>query len=83
MVNSKINLSIYYASLFCAIWFVITSAFWPYYLNLFISFPIGILSFILHKKASTNSDTSIKYDIVKSLLIVGILIALISFFLFL
>ncbi|NOT75796.1 MAG: hypothetical protein HOP08_12790 [Cyclobacteriaceae bacterium] len=33
-------------SLLCGIWFALTSWFWAYIANVFISFPVGILGFI-------------------------------------
>jgi len=78
----KGKLTLYYSSLFCAIWFVLTSAFWPYYMNLIISFPIGILSFILHKKAMQNKEFATKYDVVIPLLILGVVVSVVALFLF-
>jgi hypothetical protein len=51
-------------------------------MNLIISFPIGILSFILHKKAMQNKEFATKYDVVIPLLILGVVVSVVALFLF-
>ncbi|HVD96590.1 MAG TPA: hypothetical protein VNB90_00205 [Cytophagaceae bacterium] len=68
----------FYASLLFALWFALTSAFWTYFINLFISFPFGILSFYLARKGASVDTNANRYKIIRILLIAGVAVSLIS-----
>ena len=36
----------FYTALVCSIWFLLTSYFWAYYINLVFSFPVGFLALV-------------------------------------
>ncbi len=70
----------YYLSLLFAIWFMLTSFFWAYWLNVFISFPFAILSWYLLRRSKGAKPEG--YKAVVIVLIVGGLSAVISLLLF-
>lgn len=65
---------IFYLTFIFALWFMLTSSFWIYYINLFISFPFGLISFLLWLKFR-KYYTNIKRTSILSMLIIGVLIA--------
>lgn len=75
--TGKINFY-FYASIACAIWFLLTSALWAYLANLFISFPFGLLSFFLLRKGQQLDGNKKRYKIPVGILIAGIVISLVA-----
>jgi len=74
MINKQ-NL-IYYTSLCCAIWFALTCGGWTYFANLVISYPIGLLSFVLYATGKKTDNNQKRYRIIKFLLMGGIIFSL-------
>lgn len=60
---TKTAANIYYIlGLLFAIWFALTAWVWPYYANLFISLPFGLLSLLFYvqgKKVDTKDRKSV------------------------
>ncbi|CAN5875332.1 hypothetical protein BH11BAC7_BH11BAC7_11840 [soil metagenome] len=78
MTTIRPNTNIYfYVALICAIWFLLTSWFWVYYANVFISFPFGLLSLILWYKGKKIGKEK-RFNFVAVLLISGVALSLIS-----
>ncbi len=69
-------------ALILAIWFVLTSWLWVWVLNLFISFPIGLVALILYFVGRRQSPGSRLNKIVLILLIAGFCSSVITIFLF-
>jgi hypothetical protein len=67
----------FYLSLAFAIWFLITSPLWTYAMNVVISFPFGIISFLLWKKSSSIPGEQ-RYRIIPKILIAGVAVSVLS-----
>ncbi|MBL7767078.1 MAG: hypothetical protein JNJ58_13340 [Chitinophagaceae bacterium] len=81
-LTTKSNLY-FYLSLVTAIWFLLTSYVWTYLANLFISFPVGLMSlglWYLGRKTGVKSDR-FKWPV--GIVIAGVITSLISLVLFL
>ena len=66
-----------------SVWFAITSGLWVYYMNLVISFPIGILAFLLWKYSKKKYGSTLLNKIAGIILLIGMTISLISLLLLL
>lgn len=75
--NNKSNL-FFYGSLVCAIWFALTASLWAYLANVFISFPVGVVSLFLCYKEKQIAPDNNRYKITLSILIAGAVVSLIS-----
>ncbi|MCB0506914.1 MAG: hypothetical protein R2739_03990 [Chitinophagales bacterium] len=62
-------------SLIGAIWFAITSYLWMYYANIFISFPVGILAFFCWYKGKKIEGNSLRFKIILSIMLAGVLVS--------
>ena len=71
--NTKTTLSI-----LCGAWFLLTSWLWVYWINLIISFPMGIIGFYLWRAAHQNEPKHKGLKISILLHIFGLAIAIIS-----
>ena len=69
----------FYLSLVCAIWFALTSGLWTYFANVVLSLPFGIISLILWMKGKKTDARKERYRFVPIILIVGLIIAIVSF----
>jgi hypothetical protein len=65
-------------SLVCAIWFLLTGSVWVYFANLVISYPVGLLSFVLWNKCRKAPFYHTLQKAVMYLLLAGSVISLIS-----
>lgn len=68
----------FYPSLFCAIWFLLTSYAWTYFANVFISFPFGILSLYLWNQGRKKDNRKNRYKPVGWILFAGFSVSLIT-----
>jgi len=69
---------IYYALTFVfALWFMLTSFIWVYYINLFLSLPFGVISFLLWLKLQ-KKVTKTKRLLILYMLITGVILAIAS-----
>jgi hypothetical protein len=79
----KRNRIYFYLSLFFAIWFLVSSPAWTYMMNVVISFPFGIISFILWRTGASLPGEEQRYRIIPKILIAGIGLAVLSLLVFL
>jgi len=71
---NKFNSNLWFAiALICAIWFMLTSWFWTYGMNVIISFPFGLLSYIFWRRGKKNMDQKTRYKVVGIILLFGVL----------
>ena len=70
-------------ALFFAIWFLLTSWMWTYFVNLMFSFPIGIMGFFLWKKANAANPGTVLNRITLGIYIAGLVASIAALFLFL
>jgi hypothetical protein len=77
MTSNKHNI-IFYISLALAIWFTLTAYAWTYYMNVFISFPFGIISFILWQRGKKNDPNSKRYRYIAIILAIGVVVSLVA-----
>jgi hypothetical protein len=63
-------------SIICGVWFLLTGAFWTYFMNLIVAYPIGLLGIFLWYKAR-KVDASNRWN--KVALIIHIAGLIISF----
>lgn len=78
MEKNKTSGFYFYGALLAAIWFALTAWLWTYFANIFISLPLGILSFYLLKKGKQIDPNKNRYNITISILIAGIVVSLIT-----
>jgi hypothetical protein len=64
----------FYIGLIFAIWFALTSCFWTYFGALFISYPFGIVSYILWRQLKTENK---KYKSIPIILSIGLVLSVI------
>jgi hypothetical protein len=77
-MTTRPNTNIYfYVALICAIWFVLTSWFWVYYANVFISFPVGLISLVTWYKGRKIGNEK-RFNLVGILLISGAALSIIA-----
>lgn len=60
----------------CAVWFMLTSWFWVYYLNLIFSLPIGIIGYFLYAKGKKLNPEKENYKYILHILALGIVFSL-------
>ncbi|MDQ3109575.1 MAG: hypothetical protein M3R17_06735 [Bacteroidota bacterium] len=78
MTTTRPNTNIYFTfALIFAIWFILTSWFWVYYANLFISFPFGLASLILWYKGKKIGQEK-RFNFVGILLLSGTALSIIA-----
>jgi len=65
---------LFYISLFCAVWFALTGMIWTYNAALFISYPIGLTSFILWR--SIKNEKKKRTRLLPIILTVGLTLSL-------
>lgn len=75
--NSKAGLY-FYAALLCSIWFLLTSYFWVYYINLVFSFPIGFLGLVFWNIGRKKETPDKRFKIIPILLILGLISSVIT-----
>jgi hypothetical protein len=68
----------FYITLVLAIWFMVTSAAWTYLANVFISFPFGLIAFLLWINGRKKEPGSRRYSVIAGILIAGVVIAVLS-----
>lgn len=73
----KKSLIYYTLTLVFALWFMLTSFIWVYYINLFLSFPFGIISFLLWLKIQ-KKVTKTKRLLILYMLIIGVFLTIAS-----
>ncbi|HRI79116.1 MAG TPA: hypothetical protein PLR06_06215 [Cyclobacteriaceae bacterium] len=66
------------AALICAIWFLLTSWLWTYGMNLFISYPVGLLGLFFWNKDKQTDPESRLSRISFMLLLAGLAISLMA-----
>ena len=76
-MSVKKNDILFFIAIVAAIWFAISSAFWVYLFNVFLSFPFGLLSFLIWLYIRKDEKTRNKW--VAGILIFGIVVSVISF----
>lgn len=57
-----------------ALWFAVTSMFWPYWAALFIAYPFGIISLLIWRKI--KKDGRKRNRVIPILLLVGLALSL-------
>jgi hypothetical protein len=72
MNSFKSNLVFYTAVLF-ATWFMLTSWFWTYGVNVLFSFPFGLISYFLWRNGKKQGDRAKAYKIVSIMLSIGVI----------
>lgn len=72
---------LYYVSLICSIWFLITCAAWTYLANVVISFPFGLIAFLLWLKGSKTEK--VRYNKIGTILLAGVVLSMMALCLFL
>lgn len=77
MKSNKANI-FFIISLIAAIWFLLTSWCWFYILNIWISFPFGILALVLWKKGLKTDPDLTRFKIIPIVLICGTLTSIAS-----
>ncbi|HEY8399659.1 MAG TPA: hypothetical protein VIK89_00280 [Cytophagaceae bacterium] len=75
-MNLNKNDLFFFVSLILALWFALTAGAWFFWLNLFVSFPAGILSFILYKQGIKDDTRKNRYKIIKVIWVIGIIVSL-------
>lgn len=65
-------------SLVMAIWFVITGIIWYYLINVFISFPFGLLSWLLYRNGKKNDPNLTRYKTISGVLTFGVITSLLA-----
>lgn len=68
-------------ALICALWFLLTSWMWVYYMNIILSFPVGILGYFLWKRGKQKDPDSILNKSALSFLIGGTITSIVALFL--
>ena len=71
-----------YFSIACGLWFAATGAFWPYYTNLFVAYPVGLLGLYLWYRADKAGYKGTPHQFALWIHLVGLFISLGALFLF-
>lgn len=66
---------IFFGSLICAVWFLLTSAMWIYFINVFVSFPIGIVAIFLVLAGRKVEGNTKRLKVVFIIVLTGCLVA--------
>ena len=77
MKNSKTKV-FFVIALMAAVWFLLSSWCWFYILNIWLSFPFGILALILWKKGTKAEPSLTRFKVIPIILTLGVLSSLIS-----
>jgi hypothetical protein len=72
----------HYFSLGLAIWFVLTSWYWTYFLNFLIAYPIAAVAAILWATQRKNPKTAAVYKVTGIMLLVGVVNSVVALFLY-
>ena len=73
---------IFWFALLFAAWFALTSWYWAWLANVYLSFPIGLLGLLLWFLGRRYDPRKERYKIVGWLLAVGVLATVVTFFIF-
>lgn len=65
----------FYISLACAIWFLLTGSVWVYLMNLVVSLPIGIISYVMMNKVKAMEGRTKRVRLIEIILIIAVLIS--------
>lgn len=82
MENSPKANVYFYVSLLCAVWFMLTSWYWLYGMNLLFSFPVGLLSLFLWYQGKKREGATSRFRIVPAILVGGVVTSIAYLFLF-
>ena len=63
-------------ALICAIWFALTGYFWAYFANVIISFPFGLIAFLLWRRTWKIDKSNKLNKAVLIVLLIGVTISL-------
>lgn len=77
--SSKANVY-FYSALLCAVWFILTSWFWAYFVNVVFSFPIGLVGLFLWYRGKKQEGGSLRFRIVQYILIAGVVTSILPWF---
>ena len=66
----------FYIALVCAIWFMVFSSSWMYWMCLVIAYPAGIVSYILWHIGRKQDERIQRYKIIMIILIVGLVLSI-------
>jgi len=66
----------------CGVWFVLTSWIWGYLANLIMSYPIGVVGFILWYRGRRLNRASNLNRVTLGLFIVGVVASIAAFFIY-
>jgi hypothetical protein len=66
----------YYIALLSAVWFLVTSPMWAYMVNIYISFPFGLLSLWIWNYGKNKDVRKERYKIIAVVLLLGVVVAL-------
>lgn len=72
----------HYFSLGLAIWFVLTSWYWTYYLNFLVAYPVAAVAFILYADNRKKPHTAAVYKLTGITLFVGLISSVVALFLY-
>ncbi|HEY3402657.1 MAG TPA: hypothetical protein VGK59_04660 [Ohtaekwangia sp.] len=67
----------FFTALLLAVWFLLTAAVWVYMMNLIISYPAGIVSYILLRKVKAIEGQTKRVRLIGVILISGLSLSLI------
>lgn len=73
-MNITKNDLLFYSGLLSAVWFACLGMFWPYYIALFIAYPVGILSYVLWRNVKHENRERTKF--IPIILTLGLLLSL-------
>jgi phosphoglycerol transferase MdoB-like AlkP superfamily enzyme len=68
----------FYSALLASVWFLLTSWIWVYFMNLVVSFPIGLLAFVFWNLGRKSGIMSKGFEVIKYLLLLGVAASIIS-----
>jgi hypothetical protein len=77
-VNTPKYNGLYYTALVCAVWFMLTSVLWTYAANFIISFPFGLLSWLLWLWGKGRDAKKQRYKKIGAILLFGVFLAFAS-----
>lgn len=76
MNNNNLKSNILFGiALICVIWFMLTSWFWTFGINVIISFPFGIISYFLWRRGKKQGEWVTGYKAISIMLLLGVLSA--------
>ena len=73
---------IFWAALLFAVWFALTSWYWGWLANVYLSFPIGLLSILLWFIGRRYDPRKQRYEIVGWILAAGVVSAVVTYLIF-